>query len=749
MKQMNPLRLLAGLATVIGFLPLLAMAAPPIDPVASGKIDPELADQMAVAGRANFWIGMAQRADLSAAYDMDWQERGWYAYHTLADHARKTQAGVVAYLKAQGLAYESFWIDNSIYVRGGTLAAVQGLVARTDVARLKADETIYLPEPPPVGTASTQGTYDDWGLDWVHAPDVWALGYDGSGIVVASIDTGVQYNHPQLDETYRGAVDGSDQYNWCDPSDICPGDTPCDNNGHGTHVMGTLSGENDDPPATPNLIGMAPASTWITCKGCESNSCSDLALTQCAQWIAAPTEIMSGSCGTSGTPNPDKRPNIVNNSWGDVVSDPWYQGYVQSWRAFGIFPAFSAGNANTCASVGSPGDYPESFSSANHRSDGTINPVYSSRGPSSFGSTPYCKPNIAAPGTGICSAVPWNLYTCGYTGTSMASPHVAGAIALLWQACPALIGQIDLTFQALQNSAAPPPADPCAGIAGCADAGCNCTYGYGYLDAYAAVWSCISGTGIGHLDGYVHDLDSGDPIAGASVTVSPSLTLSLFSRGERFRSRPAIAGPQQVGESEGGAPNLLGGAITDPMGYFTMTLTPGTYDAVASKDSCTPQTLPGVVVVTYTVTHLDFRLRCAAPVANLSLAKQVDPPQVTAGGSVTYTLIYTNAGPDDATGSVLSDTLAAGLNYLSSQPRGSYAPASREITWTLAISASTHGLVTLVVTVSPTLPAGAVIVNDASLHWAAQNPVSATASFKVLKPTPAYSVYLPVITRSY
>jgi subtilisin family serine protease len=569
-----------GWGLVVGLLPLLVLAAPPVGLERTDKIDLELQDQIAVAGQADLWIGLEEQADLSAAYDMDWQARGRYVYQTLAETARKSQAGVIAYLEAQGLAYESFWINNSIHVRGGSLPVVQDLAARSEVTRLKADDVFYLPEPPADGEPSEQRTYDDWGLAWIHAPDVWGLGYDGAGIVVANIDTGVQYNHPQLDETYRGAIDGSDQYNWCDPSDICSGDTPCDNYGHGTHVMGTLSGENDDPVSNPNLIGVAPGSTWIACKGCEGDTCSDLALTECAQWIAAPTELMSGNCGSSlsATHDPDKRPHVVNNSWGDTASDPWFQTFVRNWQAFGIFPAFSAGNQNFCGSAGSPGDYPESFSSANIQSNGIIHPSYSSRGPSSFGSIPYCKPNIAAPGTGIYSSVPTNLY--GYfTGTSMASPHSAGTVALLWQACPTLLGQVDLTFQILQNSAGVAPADPCASTTGCADAGCNCTYGYGYLDAHAAVMNCPTGGGSGYASGYVYRQSDGEPISGASVTISP--TLSSGSTGQ---------------------------VLTDPQGYYTTTLTSGTYDLTASKAGYAPETHADLAIVGGLVTHQDFHL---------------------------------------------------------------------------------------------------------------------------------------------
>ena len=572
------LGLLVGLVGLFCLLPMLVLAAPRPDENAQDKIDPCLMAQVSSDGRADFWIGLAEQADLSAAYDMDWHSRGWYVYRTLAETAQRSQAGVVRYLESRGLEYESFWINNALYVRGGDLSAIEGLAARPDVARIKADAVLHLPEPP-AETAGVQGAYDGWGLDWIHAPEVWDLGVRGGGIVVASIDTGVQYDHPQLSETYRGTIDGSHAYNWCDPSAECPGDVPCDNHGHGTHTMGTLSGENDDPLADPNLIGVAPDSTWIACKGCEQSTCSDYALLQCAQWVLAPTEKLSGNCGTDGTPDPDKRPQVVNNSWGDTVSDPWYQSSVYAWKAAGIFPAFSAGNESACGSVGSPGDYQESFASANIQSNGIINPSYSSRGPSSYGWTPYCKPNIAAPGTYIKSAYPTNGYAA-MTGTSMASPHTAGTVALLWSACPDLVGQIDATFQVLQNSAATPLADGCETAVGCGDVGCNCTYGYGYLDALAAVQYCRGDLDLGYLEGHVYDLDSSEPITGAVVHVTRS-----------------VQGSEAVEAS------------TDVSGYYTLTLIPGDYSVTASRCGYRPETITGVAVVSAAVTVQDFHLK--------------------------------------------------------------------------------------------------------------------------------------------
>jgi hypothetical protein len=278
---------------------------------------------------------------------------------------------------------------------------------------------------------------------------------------------------------------------------------------------------------------------------------------------------------------------VVNNSWGDVGNDDWYLGAVQAWRAAGIFPAFSAGNSGpSCYSMSSPGDYRDSFASGNIQESGLIYavpPYGSSRGPGkrTVGDVTdyYCKPNIAAPGTQICSSVPSNGYNCYYTGTSMASPHSAGTVALLWDACPELIGQIDVTFQVLELSAGTPLADLCAATIGCADAGCNCTYGAGTLDALAAGQMCTAGVQMGSVHGYVRDLETGDPIAGAAVSVTSALVDEVS--------------PQ---------------AVTDPAGYYTMTLLAGTYGLMAHKEGYYAQTVSPVVVSEGAATSQDFSL---------------------------------------------------------------------------------------------------------------------------------------------
>lgn len=233
--------------------------------------------------------------------------------------------------------------------------------------------------------------------------------------------------------------------------------------------MGTMVG--DDDPSLSYQVGMAPNAQWIACKGCETSSCSDVALNACADWILAP----GGS--------PANRPHIVNNSWGDVGGDAWYLAKVNAWRAAGIFPVFSSGNpGSTCGAIGSPSDYQESFAVANHTNTRFIS-WSSGRGPSVYGDNPYTKPNLSAPGTSICSSTPGSSWSCGYSGTSMAAPHVAGAVALLWSCNPSLIGNMPATFELLQNTADTPPAGACNAPV---DGQGNFTYGYGYLNVYRA-----------------------------------------------------------------------------------------------------------------------------------------------------------------------------------------------------------------------------------------------------------------------
>ena len=481
----NPLAV--ALLLVVAIMGLAAHDGTANAQLDTSKIEDVLLDRFTGDGNADFIVRFIAQADLTAAYGMDWEERGNYVYDSLAHTATMSQGDAIALLEAGGFKYQTLIGANDLYVWAGTPAAAKALAALPEVYFIRATRT-YSIDPVEYTNPFTSLTWagdflanhqlttvgdspyavTDWGILDSKADQAWALGARGAGIKVANIDTGVQWNHPALVGQFACAS-ASDPDCWADPSNICGG-SACDNNGHGTHTMGTMV-SNDDP-SLAYIAGMAPDATWIACKGCESGSCSSYALTTCANWILAPGG------------DPANRPNVVNNSWGGGGGDAWYQTYVNNWRAAGIFPAFSAGNAGpSCSTIGSPGDYQASFASAAHGSNRTI-ASFSSRGPSTFGHNPYTKPNISAPGVSICSTVPTNGWNCGYSGTSMASPHTAGAVAQLWSCAPSLVGQVDATFQALQASADAPPAGNCGAPP---DGQGNYTYGYGYLDVLALV----------------------------------------------------------------------------------------------------------------------------------------------------------------------------------------------------------------------------------------------------------------------
>ncbi len=415
---------------------------------------------------APFFVVFADRPDLKSAYRIgDRAARARFVAEALQGVAGRSQAGVRGYLRGRRVEFTPFWIENKIYVPKGTLDLARALALRPEVAAILPEVIYTLPPAEPAAAAGVQAI--EWNISKINADQVWPI-TEGAGRVVANIDTGVQYTHPALNAQYRGNVGGGNYThtgNWNDPTGLC-GATPCDNNGHGTHTMGTMVGDDGGT----NQIGVAPGAKWIACKGCATSSCASSHLIACAQWVVAP----------GGGQGP---PDVVNNSWGGGGGDSWYQTYVQNWRAAGIFPAFSNGNSGpNCSTSGSPGDYPASYSSGATDINDTI-ASFSSRGPSAFSNT--LKPNVSAPGVSVRSSVPTNSYA-SFSGTSMASPHTAATVALVWAAAPAYEGNIAGTEQILNDSASARfSTQTCGGVSGGVSP--NNTFGHGLLDALAAV----------------------------------------------------------------------------------------------------------------------------------------------------------------------------------------------------------------------------------------------------------------------
>jgi subtilisin family serine protease len=467
------------------------------------RIDGDLLGALAAGGQQPFFVRLKVTADLSPARLVtDRAERGQTVFQQLEATARTSQASVLDLLRVRGASFRAFWIVNVVRVVGD-LALARELAARPEVSRIDPEHLYPVPVPGP-GAESAADV--GWNISIIGADRVWSdFGVTGEGIVVGNIDTGVDYLHPALVRSYRGNLGNGSfvhDYNWWDPSRVCSasGTEPCDNNSHGTHTMGTMVG-GDGPGPLADDVGVAPGARWIAAKGCEANSCSEGALLSSAQFMLAPTDLAGNN------PDPSRRPHVINNSWGRYGGDPWFHDVIVAWRAAGIFPVFSAGNDGSfCGSVGSPADDALAFAVGATDSTDTI-ASFSGRGPTSEG---IVKPNVSAPGVDVRSSVPGGY--AWFDGTSMAAPHVAGTVALLWSASADLLRDVDATAAVLAGNALDIVDTTCGG----APAGDpNNTYGDGRLDAYAA---CVVSCGqTARLTGAVRAAAAGGPIAGASL----------------------------------------------------------------------------------------------------------------------------------------------------------------------------------------------------------------------------------------
>ncbi|MFF9344421.1 MULTISPECIES: S8 family serine peptidase [unclassified Streptomyces] len=510
-------------APLLGAGPVLA--APPPAPrqanTLAAKADGAVLDGLARQDRVSFWVRLDSEAEASAAGGRRAKaDKGRAVIEAKTRHAERTQAGLKALLRKEGARFTPYWISNTVKVTGDR-ALAELIAARDEVAAIEADVPVDLPDPLP-GTEQAAVNGVEWGVDAIGAPRVWdELGVRGEGVVVGNIDTGVEYQHPALLRAYRGsAADGtvSHAYNWTDPTASCQGDAPCDDHGHGTHTMGTMVGDD----GAGNRIGVAPGARWIAAKACTTLGCPQDALLAAGQWMLAPTDSRGHN------PRPELAPDVINNSWGNGIIDTWYKSMVQAWRDAGIFPAFSGGNDGPdCATAGSPGAYTNAYASGAFDSEGRI-AVFSSRGAGEGGAV---KPDIAAPGVDVRSSVPGGGYALN-SGTSMASPHTAAAVALLWSASPALRGDVAATELLLDRTAADTDDTSCGGTA--AD---NNVWGQGRLDAYGAVDGAPRGP-LGALRGTV--TTGGAPLAGATVELTGPMYATATTQADGAYALPKV-----------------------------------------------------------------------------------------------------------------------------------------------------------------------------------------------------------------
>jgi uncharacterized repeat protein (TIGR01451 family) len=470
---------------------------PPIDHELRLKIEPALLKQLieSDAGGVPIIVELKTTASLEAALaESDPARRRQAVIATLQASAQSSQAGALAVLaerEALGRAanVRSLWILNALAAEAD-LDTVLALAARPEVRIVRRDREYHITSRPKASPgALPDGQSVGWNIAQIRADLVWnALKVDGTGVVVANIDSGVDFLHPALHTHYRGYDPHGLHEHTCNWFDATGEGAiyPVDANGHGTHTMGTIVGEGG--------IGVAPGATWIAVRAFDSQGAGlESWLHAAMQWIVDP--------GTGCT-----SPNVVSNSWGNSWGgSDIFRTDVQVLRAAGILAPFAAGNDGPASgSIDAPASYPEAFSVGAVTSEDVV-ASFSSRGPSTWYRANLIKPEVSAPGVGVRSSLPGGAYGES-DGTSMATPHVAGLAALLLQADSNLaVDQIETVIK----ETAVPLGSPTP----------NNDYGWGRIDAYAAV-SAVADSGT--VVGIVARSSDGVPIVGALLTADPS-----------------------------------------------------------------------------------------------------------------------------------------------------------------------------------------------------------------------------------
>ena len=472
------------------------------------KIDQSVWLKAEAGESIDFLVVLHEQADLSKATSFKIkEERGQYVFNQLKNLVEHTQKDLQHFLNEEGVNYQSFYIINSIYTKGNK-RLIKAIAKRQDVAQIQSNPQARLEEPEWQNYEANLRGEVEWGIAMIGADKVWELGYSGQGVVVGGGDTGYDWEHEALREKYRGwnGSTGNHNYNWHDAiheisllhedSIVAPGNNPCglnvlepcDDNNHGTHTMGTMIGGIGD-----NLIGVAPNAKWVACRNMERGYGSPVTYIEYFEWMLAPTDL------NNENPDPSKSPHVINNSWSCPELEGCNEGnwstmetVVNNLKSSGVVVVVSAGNSGKdgCGTVSTPAAMFENSFTVGATTPADTIAKFSSRGPVTVDGSDRTKPNVAAPGVAVRSSFKNNTYGLG-SGTSMAGPHTVGAVALMISANPKLAGQVETIENILEETAVQKTTEQiCGNLPGTSIP--NHTYGYGRIDALAAVNKALS-----------------------------------------------------------------------------------------------------------------------------------------------------------------------------------------------------------------------------------------------------------------
>jgi len=438
----------------------------------------------------HLFVEMRDQADVSAAKEIkDYGQRREVVHKQLIDQSNQTQAALRRVLSKLNIKYTPYYLVNGLDVDIEPL--LQFWLASMPEIKAVYEIPVLRPLPEPNSIAAGREPAPDqvpWNLVNIGADRVWEeFGVTGQEIVIGQSDSGAQWDHPELQTSYRGYDEANQSvthdYNWLDLWNFST--QPSDSIGHGTHTLGIITG---------NKVGVAPGATWFACVNQARNMGNPSHYLDCMQFMFAPYPI-------GGDPFTDSDPKrgayILNNSWGcpniEGCKPDTLLPAIRALRAAGVFVVASAGNEGSrCNSIStSLAIYDEVFSVGAVDRWGRL-AEFSSRGPVIVDGSNRNKPDIVAPGVGVVSSYPGNTYIM-LDGTSMAGPHVAGVVALMWSANPNLIGDIDRTENILKETSHA-YLYPLEGGLACVDIKVtpNNAVGYGLVDAYAAVAQALN-----------------------------------------------------------------------------------------------------------------------------------------------------------------------------------------------------------------------------------------------------------------
>jgi bacillopeptidase F len=379
----------------------------------------------------------------------------------LKTHAQKTQAPVLTALeehKAKGKARDirSFWLFNGITAKVGK-EVIYELARNPLVEKIVYDDIKFTPVTAPVegrddpAAGVAEAVYGSekavepaaepapaaaqlaapapqqsvtWGVAKIGADQVWSMGYDGTGVVVGHLDTGVDPRHPDL--LINPGGDPNDLSNWKligwaefdYYGNMISSDRQYayDDDGHGTHTAGTILGG----AASGTHIGVAPGARLVSGKVLTGGGGTFAQVAAGMEWIVTVpgVRVVNMSLGATGT-------------WSEMIEP------TRNMVEMFVFPSFAIGNSGP-GSSGSPGNVPAACGVG--ATDEYDDVAYFSSGEwVEWDADPYhgkyLKPDVSAPGVNVYSSIPGNGYAT-WMGTSMAAPHVTGSVALVLQVQP-------------------------------------------------------------------------------------------------------------------------------------------------------------------------------------------------------------------------------------------------------------------------------------------------------------------------